>query len=153
MDEKGFTKKQVVFVFFRSFANIWSDWGVPGWRCALGQRGRGHDCRGELPAFLAKLLVEAQAMEKQKNTEIEVKSANVEEGNASAILTETDGKVAVVVVVWIELNKVERHIINGLKTLYPDHQFIGEESMAEVNIEENLQEHNDDYENVEADDD
>ena len=32
-------------------------------------------------------------MEKQKNTEIEVKSANVEEGNASAILTETDGKV------------------------------------------------------------
>ena len=35
-----------------------------------------------------------QAMEKQKNTEIEVKSANVEEGNASAILTETDGKVA-----------------------------------------------------------
>ena len=34
-----------------------------------------------------------QAMEKQKNTEIEVKSANVEEGNASAILTETDGKV------------------------------------------------------------
>ena len=35
-----------------------------------------------------------QAMEKQKNIEIEVKSANVEEGNASAILTETDGKVA-----------------------------------------------------------
>ena len=34
-----------------------------------------------------------QAMEKQKNIEIEVKSANVEEGNASAILTETDGKV------------------------------------------------------------
>ena len=33
-------------------------------------------------------------MEKQKNIEIEVKSANVEEGNASAILTETDGKVA-----------------------------------------------------------
>ena len=38
-------------------------------------------------------------MEKQKNTEIEVKSANVEEGNASAILTETDGKVVVVAVV------------------------------------------------------
>jgi len=89
MDEKGFTKKQI-------------------------------------EAFLAdavRLVKEAgdmiaEAMEKQKNTEIEVKSANVEEGNASAILTETDGKV-------------ERHIINGLKTLYPDHQFIGEESMAE----------------------
>ena len=40
-------------------------------------------------------------MEKQKNTEIEVKSANVEEGNASAILTETDGKVVVVVVVIV----------------------------------------------------
>jgi len=60
----------------------------------------------------------AEAMEKQKNTEIEVKSANVEEGNASAILTETDGKV-------------EQHIINGLSSLHPDHQFIGEESMAE----------------------
>merc|ERR1719300_1984626 len=52
------------------------------------------------------------------NTEIEVKSANVEEGNASAILTETDGKV-------------EEHIINGLRSLHPAHQFIGEESMAE----------------------
>jgi len=60
----------------------------------------------------------AEAMEKQKNTEIEVKSANVEEGNASAILTETDGKV-------------EEHIIKGLRSLHPDHQFIGEESMAE----------------------
>jgi len=80
----------------------------------------------QIEAFLAdavRLVKEAgdmiaEAMVKQKNTEIEVKSANVEEGNASAILTETDGKV-------------EQHIINGLRTLYPDHQFIGEESMAE----------------------
>ena len=42
-----------------------------------------------------------QAMEKQKNTEIEVKSANVEEGNASAVLTETDGKVVVVDVIFV----------------------------------------------------
>ena len=47
---------------------------------------------------------------------------------------------------------MEQHIINGLRTLYPDHQFIGEESMAEVNIMEDLEEHNNDYEKVEADD-
>ena len=40
-------------------------------------------------------------MEKQKNTEIEVKSANVEEGNASAILTETDGKVDIATVAML----------------------------------------------------
>ena len=34
-----------------------------------------------------------EAMEKQKNVEIDVKEANVKEGNASAILTETDMKV------------------------------------------------------------
>ena len=47
---------------------------------------------------------------------------------------------------------MEQHIINGLRTLYPNHQFIGEESMAEVNIMKDLQEHNDHYEIVEADD-
>ena len=48
---------------------------------------------------------------------------------------------------------MEQHIINGLRTLYPDHQFIGEESMAEVNIMEDLEEHKDDYEKkIEADD-
>ena len=92
-----------------------------------------------------------QAMEKQKNTEIEVKSANVEEGNASAILTETDGKVVfdkvatiamlmflvIVSLLLIRVNisaKVEEHIIKGLRSLHPDHQFIGEESMAEVRL-------------------
>ena len=87
-------------------------------------------------------------MEKQKNTEIEVKLANVEEGNASAILTETDGKVAfdkvamlmflvIVSLLLIRVNisaKVEEHIIKGLRSLHPDHQFIGEESMAEVRL-------------------
>lgn len=33
------------------------------------------------------------AMDKQKNVEIDVKEANVAEGNASAVLTETDMKV------------------------------------------------------------
>ena len=90
-----------------------------------------------------------QAMEKQKNTEIEVKSANVEEGNASAILTETDGKVDschtchadvsshcfLVVDLCKDISaKVEEHIIKGLRSLHPDHQFIGEESMAEVRL-------------------
>ena len=30
--------------------------------------------------------------------------------------------------------KVEEHIIKGLRSLHPDHQFIGEESMAEVRL-------------------
>ena len=31
-------------------------------------------------------------------------------------------------------SKVEEHIIKGLRSLHPDHQFIGEESMAEVRL-------------------
>ena len=29
---------------------------------------------------------------------------------------------------------MEEHIIKGLRSLHPDHQFIGEESMAEVRL-------------------
>lgn len=80
----------------------------------------------QIEEFLAeavKLVKEAgemivEAMEKQKNVEIDVKEANVKEGNASAILTETD-------------MKVEQHIIKGLRKLYPDHEYIGEESVAD----------------------
>lgn len=77
----------------------------------------------EFLAAAVKLVKEAgemitDAMDKQKNVEIDVKEANVAEGNASAVLTETD-------------MKVEKHIISGLSALYPDHRFIGEESVAD----------------------
>ena len=52
----------------------------------------------EFLATAVKLVKEAgnlitDAMDKQKNVEIDVKEANVAEGNASAVLTETDMKV------------------------------------------------------------
>jgi len=55
------------------------------------------------------------AISSQNNTEISEKDFNRAEGNASAILTETD-------------LKVEKHLIAGLRSKFPDHQFIGEES-------------------------
>jgi myo-inositol-1(or 4)-monophosphatase len=57
----------------------------------------------------------ASAIGTRGNVEIDEKEENIGEGNASAILTETD-------------LKVEKHLINGLRSKYPDHQFIGEES-------------------------
>jgi len=57
----------------------------------------------------------ANAIGTQGNVEIEEKEENIGDGNASAILTETD-------------LKVEKHLINGLKSKFPEHQFIGEES-------------------------
>lgn len=55
----------------------------------------------------------ASAISSQKNVEIDEKESI--EGNSSAVLTETD-------------LKVEKHLIDGLKKNFPDHQFIGEES-------------------------
>lgn len=60
----------------------------------------------------------ANAIGTSGNMEIDEKEQNIGEGNASAILTETD-------------LKVEKHLINGLKSKYPDHQFIGEESTGD----------------------
>ena len=60
-----------------------------------------------------------QAMEKQKNTEIEVKSANVEEGNASAILTETDGKVAFDKVAMLMFLVIVSLLLIRVKTYLP----------------------------------
>ena len=48
--------------------------------------------------------------------------------------------------------KVEEHIIKGLRSLHPDHQFIGEESMAEVRLLMHSGEHGDDHENEDDDD-
>eukprot|EP00088_Acartia_fossae_P054736 TRINITY_DN6313_c0_g1_i4.p1 TRINITY_DN6313_c0_g1~~TRINITY_DN6313_c0_g1_i4.p1 ORF type:complete len:295 (-),score=84.49 TRINITY_DN6313_c0_g1_i4:90-974(-) len=64
----------------------------------------------------------ANAIGSDANAEIDLKEHNKEDGNASAILTETD-------------MKVEKHLINGLRSKYPDHQFIGEES-SEANSSE-----------------
>lgn len=50
---------------------------------------------------------------------VEAKSANEPEGHASAILTETD-------------TNVEKHIISGLASKFPEHRFIGEESMSDA---------------------
>ena len=53
--------------------------------------------------------------------------------------------------------KVEEHIIKGLRSLHPDHQFIGEESMSEVRLlmhtAQHSGEHSDDHENEYDDDD
>jgi len=62
------------------------------------------------------------AISSQTNVEINEKSENLSEGNSSSVLTETD-------------IKVEKHLINGLKQKFPDHQFIGEES-SEENVKE-----------------
>ena len=58
-------------------------------------------------------------MEKQKNTEIEVKSANVEEGNASAILTETDGKVDIATVAMLMFLVIVSLLLICVKTYLP----------------------------------
>jgi len=58
------------------------------------------------------------AINSQTNVEINEKAENLSEGNSSSVLTETD-------------IKVEKHLINGLKQKFPDHQFIGEESSEE----------------------
>ena len=50
-------------------------------------------------------------------SQVDLKGFNVSEGNASAVLTETD--VA-----------VEKLIIDGLKRIFPDHCFIGEEGIG-----------------------
>ena len=50
-------------------------------------------------------------------SQIDLKGFNVSEGNASAVLTETD--VA-----------VEKLIIDGLEAIFPDHCFIGEEGIG-----------------------
>ena len=42
---------------------------------------------------------------------------------------------------------MEEHIIKGLRSLHPDHQFIGEESMAEVRLLMHSGEHGDDHDN------
>ena len=49
---------------------------------------------------------------------------------------------------------MEEHIIKGLRSLHPDHQFIGEESMAEVRllIHSGETEHGDDNDNEDDDD-
>jgi myo-inositol-1(or 4)-monophosphatase len=93
--------------------------GEAGWTCT-------DDQIEEFLATAVRLVKEAGlmisgAMERQQNKEIEVKAANVAEGNSSAVLTETD-------------MKVEQHIISGLRQLYPDHQFIGEEGVAEGQV-------------------
>ena len=59
----------------------------------------------------------ADAMDKQKNVEIQQKDAVASEGHGSAVLTETD-------------MKVEQHLIKGLGEKFVDHQFIGEESVS-----------------------
>jgi len=53
------------------------------------------------------------AIDSKNNVEINQK--NGEEGNSSAVLTETD-------------LKVEKHLIEGIRKKFPHHQFIGEES-------------------------
>ena len=72
----------------------------------------------------AKTLVEAagkliqSGIGKTKNiSNVTLKDFNVSEGNASAVLTETD--VA-----------VEKLIVDGLKKIFPDHGFIGEEGIG-----------------------
>ena len=50
-------------------------------------------------------------------SQVDLKDFNVSEGNASAVLTETD--VA-----------VEKLIIDGLREIFPDHCFIGEEGIG-----------------------
>ena len=50
-------------------------------------------------------------------SQVDLKDFNVSEGNASAVLTETD--VA-----------VEKLIIDGLKAIFPEHCFIGEEGIG-----------------------
>ncbi|XP_023321544.1 inositol monophosphatase 1 [Eurytemora carolleeae] len=63
----------------------------------------------------------SDAITKRVNVEIDEKVENVGEGNSSAILTETD-------------LKVEKHLINGLKAKFSDHQFIGEESSGDDKV-------------------
>ena len=60
----------------------------------------------------------AEAIRSQTNVEIQQKDAVASEDHGSAVLTETD-------------MKVEQHLIRGLKTTFPDHQFIGEETVSE----------------------
>ena len=50
-------------------------------------------------------------------SQVDLKDFNVSEGNASAVLTETD--IA-----------VEKLIVDGLKKSFPDHCFIGEEGIG-----------------------
>ena len=50
-------------------------------------------------------------------SQVELKDFNVSEGNASAVLTETD-------------LAVENLIVEGLKKAFPDHCFIGEEGIG-----------------------
>ena len=50
-------------------------------------------------------------------SQVDLKEFNVTEGNASAVLTETD--IA-----------VEKLIVDGLKKVFPDHCFIGEEGIG-----------------------
>ena len=50
-------------------------------------------------------------------SQVDLKEFNVSEGNASAVLTETD--IA-----------VEKVIVDGLKKVFPDHCFIGEEGIG-----------------------
>ena len=57
----------------------------------------------------------ADAINSQQNTEIETKEQG--EGHGSAVLTQTD-------------MKVEQHLIKGLSAKFPDHRFIGEESVS-----------------------
>jgi len=59
----------------------------------------------------------SEAINKQKNKEIDQKEENVSEGHGSAVLTDTD-------------MKVENHLITGLRAKFPDHQFIGEENVS-----------------------
>jgi len=61
----------------------------------------------------------AAAMAGQQNTEIQTKEERGGEGNGSAVLTETDGRV-------------EQLLISGLRAAFPDHKFIGEESVSEA---------------------
>lgn len=60
-----------------------------------------------------------KAINSQTNKEINSKEENATEGNSSCVLTETD-------------IKVEKHLVEGLKQKFPDHQFIGEESIQDV---------------------
>jgi len=57
----------------------------------------------------------ANAINSQQNTEIQTKEQG--EGHGSAVLTQTD-------------MKVEQHLIQGLSAKFPDHKFIGEESVS-----------------------
>ena len=50
-------------------------------------------------------------------SQVTLKDFNVSEGNASAVLTETD-------------LAVEKLIVDGLKQIFPDHGFIGEEGVG-----------------------